>query len=215
MIQLLSISPILFVVAFVGLVLAVTIHEFAHAFAADKLGDPTPRLQGRLTLNPLAHLDPLGTLLIVLIGFGWGRPVQFDPYNLKNPRKDAALISLAGPLSNIIIATVLSLLLKVTNIPFSPLSFLSLVIEYFIRFNVTLAIFNLVPVYPLDGEKIVTGLLAKKEAYVYERFMHQYGMFILLFMIFPLLGGSSLITIIIQPIINVVMNLFLPGGSIV
>jgi len=114
---------LLFVAA--ALLSAITVHEFAHAFMAERLGDPTPRLQGRLTLNPLAHLDPLGTLMLFIIGFGWGKPVQFDPYNLKNPRRDAALISFAGPLSNIILASILSIVLRFSAGPFSPLNFLA------------------------------------------------------------------------------------------
>src|SRR3989344_4785860 len=94
------------------LLIAITVHEFAHAFSADRLGDPTPRLQGRLTLNPLAHLDPLGTIMLFLVRFGWGKPVQFDPFNLRNPRRDAAIISLAGPLANVVLATISSLNLR-------------------------------------------------------------------------------------------------------
>src|SRR3972149_11313525 len=103
------------VVFLVSLIISITIHEFAHGFAADKLGDPTPRIQGRLTLNPKAHLDPFGTIMILLVGFGWGKPVQFDPYNLKDPRRDAALISLAGPASNIILAILLSIILRLLS----------------------------------------------------------------------------------------------------
>src|SRR4051812_27134518 len=97
-------SPLSFFVAAIALLIAITVHEFSHALSADKLGDPTPRLQGRISLNPLVHLDPIGTLLILFVGFGWGKPVVFDPFNLKNPRKDAAIISLAGPASNFILA---------------------------------------------------------------------------------------------------------------
>src|SRR3990172_8857289 len=98
-----SFNPVEFIFGLVALIVAITIHEFSHAAAAERLGDPTPRLQGRLTLNPLAHLDPLGTLMLILIRFGWGKPVQFDPYNLRHPRRDSAIISLAGPTSNIVL----------------------------------------------------------------------------------------------------------------
>src|SRR3990167_2370413 len=100
-----------------GLIIAITIQEFAHAFLADRLGDPTPRAQGRLTLNPLAHLDPVGTLMLLIFRFGWGKPVIFDPYNLAHPRRDAGLISLAGPVSNIILAIGLSLILRFIPLP--------------------------------------------------------------------------------------------------
>src|SRR3989344_291453 len=102
-----------FIFYIISLVIAITIHEFAHAFVADHLGDPTPRLQGRVTLNPLAHLDPMGTLLLFIVHFGWGKPVQFDPFNLRNPRRDAALISLAGPATNLVTATVASIVMQV------------------------------------------------------------------------------------------------------
>src|SRR5438876_3599187 len=108
-----SFNPIEFVLGLAALIIAITIHEFSHALAAEHLGDPTPRLQGRLTLNPLAHLDPLGTILLILVRFGWGKPVVFDPYNLRNPRRDGAIISIAGPVSNVLLAIVCSLLLHV------------------------------------------------------------------------------------------------------
>ncbi|MEK7065464.1 MAG: site-2 protease family protein, partial [Patescibacteria group bacterium] len=99
MLDQLATNPLGFLFWLIALVVAITIHEFSHAYAADRLGDPTPRLQGRLTLNPLAHLDPLGTLMLLIARFGWGKPVVFDPFNLRHPRRDAAIISFAGPLS--------------------------------------------------------------------------------------------------------------------
>jgi len=112
MLETLFTNPLLFFVWILSLLIAISVHEAAHAYSAEYLGDPTPRLQGRTTLNPLAHLDPLGTLMLLLFRFGWGRPVQFDPYNLANPRRDAALISLAGPTSNLILATLASLFIR-------------------------------------------------------------------------------------------------------
>src|SRR3972149_2555477 len=106
-------NPLAFVFWALALILAITIHEFAHALAADRLGDPTPRLMGRLTLNPLAPLDPLGTLMLLIARFGWGKPVQFDPFNLRHPRRDSALISLAGPASNLIMASTAAIFLQV------------------------------------------------------------------------------------------------------
>ena len=101
-------NPLSFLIFLAALFLAISIHEAAHAWAADRLGDPTARFSGRLTLNPFAHLDPLGTLMLFLFGFGWGKPVPVDYYNLRQPRRDAALISLAGPLSNLILAIFIS-----------------------------------------------------------------------------------------------------------
>ncbi len=205
MIDVLFSSPILFVIIALGLVLAITIHEFAHAFIADKLGDPTPRYQGRVTLNPLAHLDPLGTIAILLTRFGWGKPVQYDPYNLKEPVRDTALIALAGPMSNLILASLLSILIHVVTLP-------EMVVYGIIQImiiNVMLALFNLVPVHPLDGGKIILTLLPKKTAYEYESFMQRYGILVLLLLIFPLTGGASPVSRLISPVINVVMNLLL------
>ncbi len=112
MITTLFTNPLFFFLSLFSLVVAITIHEFAHAKAADQLGDPTPRLQGRVTLNPMAHIELYGLLFLLLVGFGWGRPVQFDPFNLKHPRRDAAIISFAGPLSNVILASILSIVLR-------------------------------------------------------------------------------------------------------
>lgn len=198
-------NPILFLIWAIGLVMAISIHEFAHAKAADTLGDPTPRSQGRLTLNPLSHLDPLGTLALLFLGFGWGKPVMFDPYNLRNPLKDSALIALAGPVSNILLAIVLSLILK-----FVPgIDLLTSVFPIIIFMNIMLAIFNLVPIFPLDGEKILGGLLPKELYYEYSSIMRQYGTIILILMLLPIAGGTSPISALISPAISFITNLLL------
>lgn len=194
-----------FLIWAVALIIAITIHEFAHAYAADRLGDPTPRSQGRLTLNPLAHLDPLGTIALLIFHFGWGKPVEFDPYNLRNPRQDGAIISLAGPASNLILATLLSLVLRLTPLP----ELATLALSIMISMNVILAIFNLVPVYPLDGEKILTGILPKHLAYEYASVMRSYGTIILILMIFPIFGGTSPISALITPAVSFVTSLLL------
>lgn len=201
MLSLLSTNPIAFLIFAGALVVAITIHEFAHAWMADRLGDPTPRSQGRVTLNPLAHLDPIGTVAILLTGFGWGRPVEFDPYNLKNRKQDTALIAVAGPASNILLAIAISALTYVGILPASVVTYLV------IQLNVMLAIFNLVPVAPLDGEKILYALLPKDLAYEYRQFMNQYGLFVLLLLIFPIFGGSSPVSRLISPIISLVTGL--------
>lgn len=181
-----------------SLVIAITIHEYAHAWSADRLGDPTPRMQGRLTL------DPLGTLALFLIRFGWGKPVQFDPYNLTNPRRDSALISLAGPASNILLAIIISFLMHFFTIPYMLYALGHMLITY----NVILAIFNLIPIYPLDGEKILAGLLPSHIATEYQSIMRQYGTMILIFMLLPI-GGTSPISALISPIISFVTSLLL------
>jgi len=188
----------------IGLVIAITIHEFAHAFTADKLGDPTPRAQGRLSLNPLAHLDPVGTLMLFLVHFGWGKPVVFDPYNLAHPRRDAGIISIAGPVSNLLLAIALSVLLRFTPVPyfFVPLFYVIVLL------NISLAVFNLIPVYPLDGEKILAAILPRDLAYEYQAVMNRYGMIILILMIFPVFGSSPVISLI-TPAIEFLSRLLL------
>ena len=200
-----SAGPIAFFIVFGSLIASITVHEFAHAWAADKLGDPTPRHQGRLTLNPLAHLDPIGTIMILLAWFGWGKPVMFDPYNLKNPRRDAAFIGLAGPVSNIIFAITLSVLMR-----FLPQSLLLWAIFIsVIRLNIILAIFNLIPIHPLDGGKILIGFLPRNLAYEWNAILSKYGMIILLFLIFPFFGSSP-ISAFLTPIISTFMRVLIP-----
>lgn len=199
-------------------VLTITIHEAAHAWMSDRLGDPTARVLGRLTLNPIKHLDLYGTVLIPLFlllvhspfVFGWAKPVPIDPYNLKNPRRDSALISLAGPLINIAFATVLAILVRL--IPDA--TFFNIAYPI-ILLNVTIAVFNLIPVHPLDGGKILVGVLPNTEARELDAFLSRYGFMVLIFLIFPIFGGSSLLTSIISPVINFIMFLLVPGSSFI
>lgn len=215
-------NPLSFLFWAISLVVAITIHEFAHAWSADRLGDPTPSLQGRLTLNPLAHLDPLGTIMLFLVHFGWGKPVQFDPYNLRHPQRDSAIISLAGPASNLTVAVLCSIaihLLFSFRLPIweigamGTLGYLLIVfLKTLITLNVILAIFNLIPVHPLDGFKIVGGLLpADKAAEWYQ--LERYGMIFLLFLLFPIFGGVAPINQIISPIISFILSILMPGAG--
>lgn len=207
----------------VAFLAALTFHEFAHAAAADRLGDPTPRVQGRLTLNPIAHIDLFGTILLPLfliltrapILFGWAKPVMFDPYNLTNPRRDAAIISFAGPLANLILAIVSSVLLH-TSLFYNVGGDIAINFLYqFVFINVVLAIFNLVPVHPLDGGKILIGLLPEDIADQWDRILQQYGTIILLFLIFPIFGGQAIIWNIIGPTIKLLIGLLLPAGGFI
>ncbi len=198
-------NPVGFLFWVISLVIAITIHEFSHALAAERLGDPTPRLMGRLTLNPLAHLDPLGTIMLLIARFGWGKPVQFDPFNLRNPRRDSAIISLAGPVSNLVLAILCSILLRLF-ISYWFIGFL----QPLIVLNVVLAVFNLVPIHPLDGFKIVAGILPEEYARQWAE-LEGYGMIFLIVLILPLGGGASPISQLISPVINVLLSIFLPS----
>jgi len=209
-------NPIEVLFWFGALVLSITVHEFAHALAADRLGDPTPRLQGRLTLNPKAHLDPIGTIMILFAHFGWGKPVEFDPYNLINPRKDSAIISVAGPASNLIMAFVGAVLFRlVASTPLIGIGGLTgfnpfvTFLEVFIMLNVTLAVFNLIPIHPLDGFKIVGGILPEEYASQWHE-LERYGILFLIVLVFPLFGPTAPITNIINPIIRFILSLLVP-----
>ena len=213
-------NPLELVLYLVALICAIAFHEFAHAYVADYLGDPTPRLQGRLTLNPLAHLDPIGTIMLILVRFGWGKPVQFDPYNLRNPRRDSAIISLAGPLSNFLFATVCSLIIRlllVTRLALLSNSITGLIVYFvmallqsLILLNVMLGVFNLVPIHPLDGFKIVEGILPAEYARQWHE-LEPYGLIFLLFLAFPILGSVAPLSRVITPVINGILNILLPG----
>ena len=168
----------------IALIVAATVHEFAHAYVADRLGDPTARAQGRLTLNPLAHLDPLGTLLILLAGFGWAKPVQINPANFRDWRRDSIIVAAAGPLANITLLFVLGVPYKLGLLESGPLgaTTISRLMLIMIQINAMLAVFNLIPVPPLDGSKILMGLLPPEQAVSYAR-IQPYGVFILLFLV--------------------------------
>ncbi|MCD6226108.1 site-2 protease family protein [bacterium] len=194
----------------ISLIIALTVHEYAHAKTADELGDPTPRITGRLTLNPLAHLDPWGTLALLLFHFGWGKPVQVDVYNLRNPRRDMAIISLAGPLANFLTAIFFSLLWRGVNY-FFPFNFsFSYFVFSVVTMNLGLGIFNLLPLGPLDGAKVLLGILPYELAEEWERILSQYGLVLLLLLFLPLPGGTSLLEIIFVPLRDFLLRLLLP-----
>jgi len=165
----------------VALVVAATVHEFAHAYVADRLGDPTPRSQGRLTLNPLAHLDLVGSLLILLAGFGWAKPVPINPLNLRDRRRGLILVAAAGPLANITLLFALGVPYKLGLLDVGGAAVDRLLMTT-IRINAMLAVFNLLPVPPLDGSKILMGLLPPAQAASYAR-LQPFGVLLLLLLV--------------------------------
>ena len=163
-----------------------TIHEFSHAIVADRLGDTTPRDQGRLTLNPVAHIELIGLLMILFVGFGWAKPVQINPDNFKNPKKDDILVSLAGPLSNLLFGIGFGLLLKLLMTVASGVFYIAgfgeilyQIIAYFIWINFLLAVFNLFPIPPLDGSHILLSLIPDRYS-GFKTAFSRYGRFILI-----------------------------------
>lgn len=189
-----------------GLLFAIVFHEYAHAWVADRLGDPTARIRGRLTLNPMAHLDWLGVLMLWVAHFGWARPVPVDPRYFKNPRRDMVAVALAGPIANFILAT-LSAWLWVRSsgwpgaaYPGSLVDVLGALFEMSLIYNVALGVFNLIPVPPLDGSRILAGLLPPRLAWRYQQ-IDAYGWLILLLLLATGAGGRW-----ISPIIGAVAS---------
>lgn len=191
------------------LVIAFTIHEFSHALTAVQMGDDTPRRMGRLTLNPLAHLDPIGSLLLIVAGFGWAKPVQINPYNLRtNPHIGMAIVAAAGPISNFLMALIAAIPFRLSLLsPFvssggpilpSPAGFLL----DFIEINLLLMFFNLIPIAPLDGSKILAGF-APREWDGLLATLEQWGPFLLLALVFL---GQGLLGIILGPPINFLLR---------
>jgi len=189
-------NPWEFLSFIIALLAALTIHEFSHAWTANFFGDPTAKNHGRLTLNPIAHLDPLGTIFLLLAGFGWGKPVPIDPNNFKNPKLDNITVSLAGPISNLILAIFLGLIYRFFNLPLLLEQFFALMIF----FNLVLMIFNLLPIPPLDGSKILSLFMNEETFY----FLQQTGITLL----FVILIFSSFFFPVIPNLISKAVSFF-------
>jgi Zn-dependent protease len=191
------------------LILSLSFHEAAHAWAADRLGDPTARLLGRLTMNPLAHIDWIGTVLFPLVAFstgapliGWAKPVPVNMRNLKRPRQDFALVALAGPVSNLILAAAAMVILTATGLPATPIFVggVASVLTSMVLLNVLLAVFNMIPVPPLDGGNVLAGIAPEPVARVFDQ-LRPFGIFILYGL---LLSGA--LEVFVYPVYDYVLS---------
>jgi Zn-dependent protease len=205
-------------VMLVPALLAIILHEVAHGYIADRLGDPTARLLGRLSLNPLRHLDPIGTIAIFVFGFGWARPVPVNAKNLRHPRQDMIWVSLAGPLTNLALALISVLflrcisLLETTQLASSQMFLdvsrpLRVMSAFSLYINVLLGVFNLLPIPPLDGGRVLTGILPEKQALLLNRF-EPFGFVLLLLLVF----FTDIWSRLLSPLITLLLQA-LAGGE--
>ncbi len=186
------------------LLFALVFHEFSHGWVANKLGDPTAKHQGRLTLNPLAHLDPFGSMMILFVGFGWAKPVPVDSRYLANPRTDMMKIAFAGPASNLLLAFIGGMLIRITGY-MGPLTSMLII---FTQINISLAVFNMIPIPPLDGSQIFSGIMAQRNPQLVMK-LQMYGPQILMGLIlFGMFTGVSLIWTVMSPFVSFFMLLF-------
>lgn len=179
------IEKIIYVVP--AILIALSLHEFAHGWASYMLGDPTPKAQGRLSVNPLQHLDIMGTLLLFLVGFGWAKPVQVDSRYYENPKADMVKVALAGPIMNFVVAFLSLLIMQILRNSQVPLNMISIyvdgLLQYIAMINIGLGLFNLIPIPPLDGSKVLLAILPAKSYFSYMRY-EQFGMIALLIFIY-------------------------------
>jgi Zn-dependent protease len=186
-----------------SILIASTVHEYFHAWSAFTLGDPTAKAEGRLTLNPLAHIDPVGAIMMVLFRFGWSKPVPINEYNFDNRRRGKALTALAGPASNLLLAAISGILYQFL----SSYYLIAFFLQVFATINISLAVFNIIPIPPLDGHKIVNWFLPKKWSYWWEG-LEKYSWILILLLLIPFSPLSSIITSFIQSVLEIFLRLF-------
>lgn len=227
-------AAIIFFTAVVSaLVLGISFHEFSHAFVADSLGDGLPRSRGRVTLNPLAHLDPAGTVLLFLVGFGWGKPVPVNPYATRNPKAALATTAGVGPFSNFLVAAVAGIPLKLGAAPWLPPfnetvinrlvrgtwhldDYVGLYLSAIVLISLILGVFNLIPIAPLDGFKVAVGLLPRDLSFEFAK-LERWGPAILIALIaLPILTGGrfGLLFEVMRPVINALARLLVGHGDV-
>ena len=196
----------LLVATAVALAVAIAVHEASHALAADRLGDPTPRRLGRLTLNPLRHLDPIGTILLFVVGFGWGKPVPVDSFYFRgNPVSGMAKVALAGPLSGLITAGVVSIFLQALD----PTGFLRLLLFSIVLYNIVLAVFNLIPLPPLDGFRILLGILPSPAMVRVARWENYGPSLLIMVVLLDSFAGAGILGRVLGPAVNFFSQLYL------
>jgi Zn-dependent protease len=201
------------VVLIIMLLVAFPVHEFAHALAAVQLGDGTPRLMGRLTLDPRAHFDPTGATLLAIsmlvgVGIGWAKPTPYNPLNLRGGRWGEAIIAVAGPISNLVLAIAAAIPLRYIYATGMNVPFLEGVLFLLVQINVLLMVFNLIPIPPLDGSKVLYAFLDQRTAWQTRAFLEQYGLFILLAAMFlPIFGGQTLIGVVFREVFAPIVGL--------
>jgi Zn-dependent protease len=189
-----------------AVIIILTLHEFGHAYAAYKMGDETAKREGRLSLNPLRHIDPLGMIALILFRFGWGKPVPVDFFALRNLRKGMVVVSLAGPGINFLTALALSPLYKLmynSSVMQAGFSYFIVLVEYIIIYSVYLGIFNLIPIPPLDGSKVLFAISKRPQRFLFDESMNWYGMIFLIILIsIPFFNFGNLFLSIINPILK-------------
>ncbi len=195
------------------LLVAFPVHEFSHALAATYLGDSTPRLLGRLTLNPVAHFDPAGATILAIsmlvgVGIGWAKPTPYNPMNLRGGRWGEAIIAVAGPISNFVLAIAASIPLRYIYATGMDVPLLTGVLHLFVTINLLLMVFNLIPIPPLDGSKVLYAFLDPRTSWQVRATLEQYGLLILLGAMFlPIFGGSTLIGVVFTEIFDPLIRL--------
>ena len=195
------------------LLVACPVHEFSHALAATQLGDSTPRLLGRLTLDPRAHFDPAGAVILAVsmlvgVGIGWAKPTPYNPMNLRGGRWGEAIIAVAGPISNFVLAIAAAIPLRYINATGMDVPLVEGVLRLFVTINLLLMVFNLIPIPPLDGSKVLYAFLDPRTSWQVRATLEQYGLFILLGAMFlPIFGGNTLIGVIFSEIFSPLINL--------
>ncbi|MCA9384393.1 MAG: site-2 protease family protein [Candidatus Magasanikbacteria bacterium] len=205
-------QPLLFIVLLAGFLLALSFHEMSHAWVGSLLGDKTAEEQGRLTINPLSHIDPVGLLLLIVAGFGYAKPVPYNPYRLRDPKWGPVLIALAGPISNLLLGIIAIISYALLYTKLGPNNLLIVALWFLAKVNIVLALFNLVPLPPLDGSKVLMHALDRPQTRGAHTWLAQNGSYLLLIAIILSISGIlpvfDWITVLSDVIFTAILSLF-------